>query len=409
MLRSKLIKKWNSHPEHDYDHSETIAVMDDKGRHPDICWVYAGRNRAKSFDIAADALADAWYDGKEMCYVRRNKATHEEIEAYFSDKVDFIKDMTDGLRDRVVCGSGGRIYFGATTLDENGDVKIEQHEPIGKFMAVSVVSRTKSTQYPKIYNMIYEEVLTDEVYANNEPDKVLNLISTLKRHKQGFRVWLISNLVSVVNPYSKAWGLNLTRQKPGTINLTKLYLGTMDMQGEEEYLLVASHYLEDKGDIKKAALIKGRNRVKTGIASNRWDEAHLYPHVPINFLKGLDIRPEETVIFEYDDLLFKGTLLEVPENLIDLWLDEADKPSDDKLPILYIERKTTAPHKGTRLYTNNTERFGAGITRGFSVIYRIDLTIEQLYKRGWIYGADNLTMNDFVKTFNNLRCMKLGI
>ena len=409
MERSKLFKKWNSHKEHDYDHTETAAVTDDQGRHPDICWVYAGRNRAKSFDIAAAALADAWYSGKEMCYVRRNKATHEEIEAYFNDKVDFIKDMTDGLRDRIVCGSGGRIFFGSTALDEDGEVKIEQHEPVGKFMATSVVSRTKSTQYPKIYNMIYEEVLTDEAYLTNEPDKILNLISTLKRHKEGFRVWLISNLVSVVNPYSKAWGLNLAKQKPGTINLTKLYLGTLDTRGEEEYLLVASHYLEDKGDIKKSALVKGRNRIKTGIASNRWDEARLYPHVPITFLKNLGVHPEETVIFEFDDLLFKGTFLEVPENLMDLWLDEDDKPSDDKLPILYIERKTSEPHKGTRLYTNNIERFGAGVTRGFSVIYRMDLTIERLYKRGWIYGADNLTMNDFSRVFSNLRQMKLGV
>ena len=64
MNRDKLFKKYSKHPKHTYELSETLSVHDDTDREPDISFVYSGRERGKSFEIAAQCLADAWYDGK---------------------------------------------------------------------------------------------------------------------------------------------------------------------------------------------------------------------------------------------------------------------------------------------------------------------------------------------------------
>ena len=45
MDRKALFKKWNAHKEHTYDLSETFDPKDDEGRHPDIAFIYSGRNR----------------------------------------------------------------------------------------------------------------------------------------------------------------------------------------------------------------------------------------------------------------------------------------------------------------------------------------------------------------------------
>ena len=53
MERSKLFKKYSKHPKHTYEISETLSCIDDTGRKPDICFVYSGRERGKSFEIAS--------------------------------------------------------------------------------------------------------------------------------------------------------------------------------------------------------------------------------------------------------------------------------------------------------------------------------------------------------------------
>ena len=66
MKRERLFKKYYKHPAHDYEVEDTLSYTDDTGRHPDICFVYSGRERAKSYEIAMQCLADAWYDDKKL-------------------------------------------------------------------------------------------------------------------------------------------------------------------------------------------------------------------------------------------------------------------------------------------------------------------------------------------------------
>ncbi len=400
MTREKLFKKYYKNPSHDYEISETLQYEDDTGRKPDIAFIYSGRNRGKSFEISSQLIADAWYDKKLFGYIRRNDATTYDIEQYFADKNDFIKDMTDGKREGITRYKG-KLYFYHMEATEDEEFRMARDEECGYFFALSRNAAYKSLQYPEIYNLIYEEVLTDGMYLNAEPEKLMNLYSTVKRNKTDFMMWLVSNTVSIVNPYSLAWSIKLAQNKPGDIRLSKLYLGSYNDLQEEEYLLIACHYLKDKGDISKEDLKKNRNRIKTGIASNRWDETTLYPTLPYNFLKG-KAKKIDKCIFEWDDIMFMGDIMEVPNNIHLMYRDEVEA-SKETMPIIYIQRKTTPPFLDTRLYTNNPERFGPYFSRGFKMIYKIDKVVDILIQRGYFFGADNLTLNDFAKCFLHLK------
>lgn len=405
MNRKALFRKWNKNPEHDYNMSDTLAAHDDTGRDPDICFVYSGRNRSKSFEVSANLLADAWYDHRLFGYIRRYDCTIEEVEQYFDDKHDFIRDMTDGARDGITKDKGRLKFYKNEYNEKSGEVKRVKYEDAGYFFALSRQASYKSLQYPDTYNMLFEEVLTDGQYlSSSEPEKLMNLYSTVKRHKEGFKLWLISNTVSVVNPYSSAWGIQLSRNKPGDIRLSKLYLKSLDKNGEEEYLLIAAHYLEDKGTITKEQEKEKKNRIKTGISSNAWDELRLYPTIPIRLMRAY--KPLETVIFEYDDMMMQADLLEIPVNLMSEYVSVEDEDemqlSDEKMPILYIRRKTSEPKPGTRVYTNNGSRLNPYTTQGIKKIYAVDEAVAAIIERGWTMGADNLTMNDFYAMYDNL-------
>ena len=402
MERKTLFKKYYKNKEHDYEISDTLQYTDDTGREIDIAFVYSGRNRGKSFEISSQAIADAWYNKRQFGYIRRNDATNYEIEQYFADKSLFIKDMTNGVYEGITRDKG-KLYFYKYVEDEKGNIKrITSDTPCGFFFALSRQSSYKSLQFPELYTLIYEEVLTDGTYLSSEPEKLMNLYSTCKRSKTGFRMWLISNTISVVNPYSAAWGIYLSTIKPGEIKLSKLYLGRLNDEGHEEYLLIAAHYLKNKGDITKDDLKKNRNRIKTSIASNKWDELRLYSTININKIKQFDII--DTVVFEYDDLMLLGNIIEIPINMIDCLVDDLDESyySKSTMPVLYIRRKTSEPKEGTRIYTNNSKHFNEYTTKGFKLVYKIDKIIERLYNRGWLIGADNLTMNDFDTIFRRL-------
>ena len=398
MKRDKLIKKYYKHKEHDYELSETMSVTDDTDRHPDIAFIYSGRERAKSYEVTMQCLMDAWYDDMEFMYVRRHEATNFQIESYFADKLDLIRDMTDGMADGI-WAKQGQLFLYSIEEQSNGKRKRVELKRIGFFIPLSGQGNHKSEQFPDCYRLLYEEGLTNDPYLSGEPDRLYNLISTVSRSKPDFKAYLISNLVTYVNPYSKKWGLDFSRTKAGEISLTKLYLGKYDEKGEEQYYLIAGHYLKDKDQLTKEDAAKNRNRIKAG-SDNRWEEARLYTTIDLSFIR--EYTPIETVVFEWDDVLMQGDILDVPTNIRDMFV-YGEEAAATTMPILYIRKKTTEPFKVTRVYTNNSERFNEYTSRGFKKIYKIDLIVEQIMLRGWFIGADNLTMNAFDTIWKKLK------
>ena len=397
MRKDKLIKKYYKHKAHDYELSETMDITDDTGRHPDIAFIYSGRERGKSYEVTMRCLMDAWYDDKCFMYVRRHEATNFQIESYFNDKRDLISDMTDGMADGVWSKQGQLFFY--TTEEKNGKKRRVEVKRVGYYIPLSGQGNHKSEQFPDCYRLLFEEVLTNDPYLSGEPERLYNLISTVSRSKPDFRVYLVSNLVSYVNPYSKAWGLNFGRNKPGEVTLTKLYLGKYDDDGNEMYYLIAGHYLKDKAQLTKEDAAKERNRIKSG-SDNRWEEARLYTSIDLSFIK--QFTPIETVVFEWDDVLMQGDILDLPVNIKEMYM-YGEEAAATTMPVLYVRKKTSEPFRMTRLYTNNSERFNEYTSRGFKKIYKIDLIIEQIMLRGWFMGADNLTMNAFDTVWKKLK------
>lgn len=404
MERTKLFKKYSKHPKHTYELKDTMKYKDDTGRTPDIAFIYSGRDRGKSFEITTQCLADAWYDDKQLAYIRRHEDTQQMIQEYFEDKHAFISDMTDGSSDRIIV-SRSILYF--AHYDQETD-KVVKDKELGKFFALSTAGRYKSLQYPKIKNLVFEEVLTnEEPFLPGEANKLYNLYSTISRSDPETKMYLISNLVSPSNPYSDAWGIHFFNSKPGDVSLTKLYLGAYDEKGEEKYFLIAGHYLENRNDLSKEDLkANKRNRIRTGVASNKWDEINLYPVMDLNFIRQYNI--EDTVIFEYDDLMFQLDIVEVPINIKQLYeyQEEDYKPKEETMYIGYIRKKTTEPFEGTRLYTNNPERLSPYATKGFKMVYKIDKVIDYLKYTGRLVGCTNLIMNTFDEVFAKLKLTK---
>ena len=172
------------------------------------------RANGKSYQTKLTVLKDFLKDGKRFVYLRRRLEDIKtaSVEEYFADMP--IKKLTKGQFNGIKAWQN-KLYFIYT--DENGDVTEKIH--IGYYCALNVCERYKSWAFPEVYNLVYEEFITDGVYLTDEPNLLQQFVSTVLRHRHG-RVILVGNTLSRVCPYFSEWALEGTlKQKQGTIEI----------------------------------------------------------------------------------------------------------------------------------------------------------------------------------------------
>lgn len=409
MNEKQLYKKWFSNPVF-YD-STNIRDMKCTPTHSvDIALIYSGRNRGKSFDICARAIIEAFYSkgARTFGYIRRydKELTAYAVEQYFADKLELIQDLTDGICNCVICDKK-MIYLGKDYIDEKGHSKREKVLHIGYVFSLNLANQYKSLQYPTVHTLLFEEVFTIDGYIPNEVDKLLGLISTVQRNKEDFICYMISNLVSKINPYTQGLSLKgVLKQKAGTIDEYRLYKGTRDENGQEEFYYICVEYLEDLDneiDVKEKK--KNRNRLLSSVTSNKWEENYLLPCASSKTMR--EFETLYTSVFEYNEFRYLCEVKNVPINLqfvlnhyIDT--DEMLEYHTSTMQVLFISRKTSKVSDNTRLHTTNA-LITPMATRGYYILNDKDKEVDKLLKIGWCFFSDNLTGNEFKESFKELK------
>ena len=409
MTEKNLIKKYFSNE--NYYNSDIIRNKETETGHTcDIALVYSGRNRGKSFDISAKAIMKAWYTkGQETFgYIRRydKELNNYKVEDYFSDKSNFIKDLTNNKCNCVIAEQS-KIYLGLS-FNDCGKMKKEKVLQIGNSFALNIATQYKSLQFPNITTLIFEEVFAEN-YISDEPNKLLSIISTVQRNKDNFITFLISNLVSKINPYTQGFSLKgILKQKSGTIDEYRLYKGTLDNNGNEDYYYICVEYLKDLNnelsnkDKKKS---KNKNRLTSSTTSNKWEEAMIFPTISQAYIK--QFRTLYTCVFEYNEYKYLCELKIVPSNLQVVYntlidSDEELEFINETIEICYISRKTSKVTTNTRLFTTNPVVLPYA-TRGYYILNEYDELIDKLITIGHCFYADNLTGNEFQQSLEEIK------
>lgn len=85
-------------------------------------------------------------------------------------------------------------------------------EPAGMCWSLSKASSLKSAPFPDINKLLYDEFLIDDSthhYLKNEVFDLLNVMETIFRTRNNWRAFLMSNAVTITNPYFAYWDINL--------------------------------------------------------------------------------------------------------------------------------------------------------------------------------------------------------
>lgn len=344
----------------------------------DINLIYGGRDIGKSYAVKEYLLKESCEnpEEKQFAYIRRwsEDIKRKYSSNYFTDIEHLVKKFTYGKYEHISFKEDS--FFVSNITKDN---KTEYGFKIGRAFSIAMQERYKSLNFKQIKNAIFEEWLTDKIYIMDEPNQFENLLSTIERDREDFRVFMCANTISRVCPYFEYYALsNIKRQKQGTIDIYYKDTGKFDENGDSIIHKIAVEYCKetDTKDIKKKSNKKSGNMIARG----EWYSSE-HPKLTHNLSLYDCIY---TVVFVYNSFKFLLRLLKYENEIV--W---------------YVERKTTDIKENERIISNiyNPSPYW---TNSFKPLTNEESIAFNLLKLGRIVYCDNLTGQEFNQCFKNL-------
>lgn len=246
--------------------------------------IWGERSNGKSYQVKhkkginpyLESVEKSVTEHKRFMLIRRWKEEikPEKIEQYFLD-VDIYK-LTEGKYNCISLYKG-KLWL--SNYDPESKPQIKRGDYIGYVVALSTEQTYAGASYLDVENMIFEEFMARGSYLPHEPDKLMNLYSTVDRKRGTTRLWLVGNTISRVCPYIEDWDLHqiISEQKQGTIVTKELPTGFINDEGEEETVKLAIEYCKSTGT-SSHVIGKHKNMLNSG----SW-QSDPQPHLPLSY------------------------------------------------------------------------------------------------------------------------------
>lgn len=259
---------------------------------------FGERSNGKTYSALDYALERYFKMGEQFAYIRRfgEDVKRKNLQTLFSAHAEGGKiiDLSRG-EFSLVDYSAGKFY--AYSFDENIQKPIRSKEPIGYAFDLNSTEHHKSTSYPKVTTIIFDEFLSRQGYLANEFILFMNTLSTIIRDRNNVKIFLLGNTVNKFCPYFQEMGLSHVKdQKPGTIDVYN-YADT-GLQVVVEYCDPISKRGGKSSDVYFAFDNPQLKMITTGA----WEIA-IYPHLNIKY------RPKDICANAFLD--FDGALLHI--------------------------------------------------------------------------------------------------
>lgn len=255
-----------------------------------------------------------------------------------------------------------------------GEKLYQAEEPFAIGFAITKEEHYKSTSYPNIKTILFDEFITRQFYLPEEFVKFQNLLSTIIRLRTDVKIFMCGNTINKYCPYFNEMGLtNVRKQQRGTIDIYTY--------GESE-LRVAVEYSDFPSKKKASNKYFAFNNPKLQMITNGGWEIDIYPHLPLKY------KPKEVLYqfyVNFDGELLQGNIINVNDDIF-----------------LYFHRKTTPIREDNdklvyQLQPNYKRNYRISLLKPYG---KIDKYIAMLYSRHKVFYQDNEVgeiLNNYIK------------
>lgn len=208
---------------------------------------------------------------------------------------------------------GGRWWFEKHSEDGK---KERSEEPFAYAFALNTFEHDKSTSYPDIKFICFDEFISRFQYLGDEFNVFLNVISTIVRYRDDVRVLMLGNTVSMENPYFHEMGIYYKAKSmtPGQ---------TLKFRHGDSGMTIALEFTDSNESGKPSDIyFDFKTSGAEMITSGAW-EIGKYPRLPF----WCEVLPKD-IVFKYFVLVYDEIL-------------QCEIIQKDNIFFTYVHKKTT--------------------------------------------------------------------
>lgn len=237
--------------------------------------IFGERSNGKTYAALCYAISEYVTSGKQTAYIRRwrEDLRGKRAESLYANHIanGYITELTKGKYNTVTyCGGKWYLAF----IDDNDKVTAD-NVPFCFGFCLSEQEHEKSSSYPNITTVVFDEFLTRRYYLPDEFMLYMNLLSTIIRQRNDVKIFMLGNTVNKFCPYFTEMGLKqITVQEQGTIDIYRF--GEHGATVAVEY---CSNIVKEKESNKYFCF---NNQNLQMITNGKWELA-IYPHLPTKY------------------------------------------------------------------------------------------------------------------------------
>tara|TARA_R110002012_G_scaffold219923_3_gene391432 strand:- start:562 stop:1644 length:1083 start_codon:yes stop_codon:yes gene_type:complete len=238
--------------------------------------IFGERSNGKTYALLEKALKNYFDNGKQFAYLRRWK---EDLTARRASEL-FSGILANGVIEKLSNGEFTGIYyrnkkFYLCNYDDNKKPVFSDLDIIGYCFSISDGEHDKSTSYPNVNLIIFDEFLTAKTYLPDEFVLFMNTVSTIIRRRTDSTIYMLGNTVNKYSPYFSEMGLTkIQEQKQGEIVVYKYGNSTLS---------VAVEYCASNNESKAVHAYFAFDNPKLAMITGGAWELNVYPHLPVKY------------------------------------------------------------------------------------------------------------------------------
>ena len=321
------------------------------------------RSNGKTYSTLEKVLTDYVKEKKQGAYIRRWK---DDIQGKRADTVfnalcqnDTVKKLTNEEYETIIFSRGA--WHLAKYDSETRRMKADKN-PFCFAFALSDVEHDKSTSYPNVYNIVFDEFLTRRYYLPDEFVIFMNVLSTIIRDRENIKIFMLGNTVNKYCPYFDEMGLK---------NIEQMKQGNIDIYSFGNELKIAVEYCNPTKDGKKSNKYFAFDNPRLNMITKGAWELAIYPHLP----QGYKIKPNN-IIFSFV----------IQFNNKKVGCDVINQNDDI---FLFIRPKTTEIKEGDLVYTLDYTPYNMTRKTFLNPIDKMDSKIKSFFTCNRVFYQSN--------------------
>lgn len=345
------------------------SLNDILSKHCDYNVIFGERSNGKTYATLEYGIKNFVKTGEQMAYIRRwrEDLRGKRAESLFANHVNngLIEKLTEGKFNEVFYLSGKWFlsYFDAESGKRVPDVT-----PFCYGFCLSEQEHEKSSSYPNVTTIVFDEFLTRRYYLPDEFMLFMNLLSTIIRQRDNVKVFMLGNTVNKYCPYFSEMGLKqVPVMEQGTIDIYRF--GENGATVAVEY---TANAVKHKASNKYFCFDNQNLQMITG---GKWELA-VYPHLPCKY------KPQDVLFVYYivfGDVILQANIVQVDDRNFTYIHAKTTPIKDPDNSLIYSLDMNGKPNYKRRLISTSSD-----IERSIARYYATDSVFYQSNEIGEI-------------------------